>query len=364
MCPTKGRMPSTTCWPAGWISCSPRRRPSWARSAPASCAPLPSAPTSGWPRCPTCLPAPHRDSRTSTPARGSAISRRRIRRRRSLQPSTRASTTRCPSSRTRCCAKARSRWAARRRNSTASPTLNTRMASHRPATRRQAAMSAAGPLRILCSELEARALAPQLRAGTREIRLCHPGDLDAAHAEVGFISRDITGRSTKFEILPDTERFYRALRAARGLRWLPVHSAGLARDLHQEPQRRGVRVTASHGASDAVVAQTAIAGVLALARHFPHLLRAQRPHAWEPLLDDHLPRDLEGQRAVIVGWGGIGQRIGLLLQALGLEIAVARHSGEPAGAGIPTVRYGGLRGILPGASWLVLACPLTDATRG
>src|SRR5690606_40505344 len=67
------------------------------------------------------------------------------------------------------------------------------MASHRPATRRQAAMSAAGPLRILCSELEARALAPQLRAGTREIRLCHPGDLDAAHAEVGFISRDITG---------------------------------------------------------------------------------------------------------------------------------------------------------------------------
>lgn len=225
-------------------------------------------------------------------------------------------------------------------------------------------MSAAGPLRILCSELEARALAPQLRAGAREIRLCHPGDLDAAHAEVGFISRDITGRSTKFEILPDTERFYRALRAARGLRWLHVHSAGLDRDIYQELQRRGVRVTASHGASDAVVAQTAIAGVLALARHFPHLMRAQRRHAWEPLLDDHLPRDLEGQRAVIVGWGGIGQRIGLLLQALGLEIAVARHSGEPAGAGIPTVRYGGLRGILPGASWLVLACPLTDATRG
>src|SRR5690606_36515725 len=40
----------------------------------------------------------------------------------------------------------------------------------------------------------------------------------------------------------------------------------------------------------------------------------------------------------------------------------ARQSGEPAGAGIPTVRYGGLRGILPGASWQ--ASTSHDATRG
>ncbi|MCD0505291.1 NAD(P)-dependent oxidoreductase, partial [Bordetella petrii] len=86
--------------------------------------------------------------------------------------------------------------------------------------------------------------------------------------------------------------------------------------------------------------------------------------SWEPLLDDLMPRDLEGQHAVVVGWGGIGQRIGQLLQALGLEVSVARHGGEPAGAGMRTVRYSQLGDLLPGTAWLVLACPLTDATRG
>lgn len=225
-------------------------------------------------------------------------------------------------------------------------------------------MSAAPPLRILCSAQEAPRLAPCLESLGREVLLCHPGDPQALQADVAFISRDITGRSTKFEILPDTERFYAALRAARGLQWLHVHSAGLDRDVYQEIRQRGARVTASHGASDAVVAQMAITGLLALARHLPRLMRAQQRRAWEPLLDEHLPRDLEGQRAVVVGWGGIGQRIGQLLQALGLEVAVARHGGEPAGAGIRTVRYDGLGELLPHASWLVLACPLTDATRG
>ncbi|MBO9356272.1 D-2-hydroxyacid dehydrogenase [Bordetella petrii] len=219
------------------------------------------------------------------------------------------------------------------------------------------------PLRILCSELEARSLAPCLQGLGREIALCHPGDPQAAQAEIAFVSRDITGRSTKFEIQPDTERFYAALRATQGLQWLHVHSLGLDRDVYQEMHRRGARVTASRGASDAVVAQAALAGVLALARRLPRLFRAQQRHAWEPLFDEWMPRDLAGQRAVIVGWGGIGQRIGALLQALGLEISVARHGGEPAGDGIRTVRYGALGELVPGASWLVLACPLSDDTR-
>jgi len=220
------------------------------------------------------------------------------------------------------------------------------------------------PVLLLCSEREAPQLAARLPASGREVALCHPGDVRAAQARVAFISRDVTGRSTKFEIQPDTERFYAALRAAHGLQWLHVHSIGLDRDIYQELLRRGVRVTPSHGASDAVVAQMAVTGLLALARQLPQLMRAQQRHAWEPLLDARTPRDLEGQRAVVVGWGGIGQRIGRLLQALGLEVSVARHGGEPAGPGIRTVRYDGLRSILPGADWLVLACPLTDATRG
>ncbi|OZI45250.1 D-2-hydroxyacid dehydrogenase [Bordetella genomosp. 4] len=225
-------------------------------------------------------------------------------------------------------------------------------------------MTENSPLHILCSEKEAPLLAPQLGSLGRAIALCHPGDSQAAQAEVAFISRDITGRSTKFEIMPETERFYDAMRAAPNMQWLHVHSAGIDRDFYQEQQQRGVRVTASHGASDAVVAQAALTGLLALARKLPQLMRAQQQHKWEPLFGEHTPRDLQGQCAVIVGWGGIGQRIGQLLQALGLKVCVARHGGEPAGPDLRTVRYDGLRDILPEASWLILACPLTDTTRG
>lgn len=219
------------------------------------------------------------------------------------------------------------------------------------------------PVRILCSEQEAPRLAGPLRTLARDITLCHPGDRQAELADIAFVSRDITGRSTKFEIHPDTERFYSALRAARRLQWLHVHSIGLDRDIYQEVRARGARVTASHGASDAVVAQAAVAGLLALARHLPHLLRAQQRRLWAPLFDEWMPLDLEGQHAVIVGWGGIGQRIGQLLQALGLRISVARHSGRPAAPDIRTVSYSGLAELLPDAAWLVLACPLSDATR-
>jgi len=221
------------------------------------------------------------------------------------------------------------------------------------------------PLYILCSSKEAHALAPLLPTGKRPITLCHPGDANASLAQVALISRDVTGMSTKFVITPETEQFYKAVRAASDLQWMHVHSAGVDRDFYQQQQARGVRVTASQGASDAVVAQAALTGLLALARQLPFLMQAQQRHAWEPLLGEgRLPRDLSGQQAVVVGWGGIGQRIGQLLQGLGLQVTVARHGPEPAGPGLKTVRYGDLRNVLPTTTWLILACPLTDDTRG
>jgi phosphoglycerate dehydrogenase-like enzyme len=44
-------------------------------------------------------------------------------------------------------------------------------------------------------------------------------------------------------------------------------------------RERGVQVTTSSGANAMVVAHTALAGVLALARRFPQLLQAQREDA-------------------------------------------------------------------------------------
>lgn len=218
-------------------------------------------------------------------------------------------------------------------------------------------------IRILCSPAEAGVLRQALAGDGRRYTLCHPEPGRACDADIAFVSRDITGASTKFVITDDTARYYDAMRHAPSLRWVHVHSAGADRDIYQQLHARGVAITTSQGATDAVVAQTAIGGVLALARRFPLLAADQRDRAWRPLLGARTPRDLAGQHAVVVGWGGIGQRIGALLSALGLAVSVARHSATAVPQARHTVSYGDLPGLLPEADWLVLACPLTSATR-
>lgn len=183
-------------------------------------------------------------------------------------------------------------------------------------------------------------------------------DLDLA-----FISREVTGLSTKHELAPALRACYEVLRRSAGLRWVHIHSAGADRDIYVELRARGVSVTTSSGANAEVVAQTALAGLLALARRLPQLMAAQRAHRWAPLLGDRLPRDLAGQTAVIVGWGPIGQRIGTFLRLLGLRLIVVRTQAGPAQDGVEMVGFEDFRSVLPRADWLLLACPLTDQTR-
>jgi phosphoglycerate dehydrogenase-like enzyme len=110
-------------------------------------------------------------------------------------------------------------------------------------------------------------------------------------------------------------------------------------------------------------AQTAIAGILALTRRFPQLMDAQRERRWAPLYGDVMPPDLAGQTAVVVGWGPAGQRIGELLQVLGVKLIVVRHREEPVSPEVPTFTYAQMAQTLPAADWLVLVCPLSELTR-
>ncbi|RYY56922.1 MAG: D-2-hydroxyacid dehydrogenase, partial [Comamonadaceae bacterium] len=215
------------------------------------------------------------------------------------------------------------------------------------------------------SRQAAASLASELAAlprGRPQVLLA-PGDADAGLAEVAFVSRDVTGLSTKHEVLPDTQRMYDALLAAPALRWVHIHSAGADRPVYVQLRERGVRVTTSSGANAPVVAQNALLGVLALARQWPQLAAAQREHRWAPLIATGLPRDLQGQTAVVVGWGPVGQEIARLLRALGLRVVVVRRQAAAA-EGVTMVADTQLHEVLPTADWLLLACPLTERTRG
>ena len=226
------------------------------------------------------------------------------------------------------------------------------------------AVDAAGPLRLLLSFAAARDLSARVSEALGGASWTHvaPGDA-GTDFEVAFVSRDVTGLSTKHEVQPATQLFYDALLAAPSLQWVHVHSAGADRPVYVTLRERGVQITTSSGANAPIVALSALTGILALARHLRLLLEAQRERRWAPLFASGVPRDLEGQSAVVVGWGPIGQRIGALLQALGLRVAVARQSPLPARADIPTVQYRELHRLLPQADWLVLCCPLSEETR-
>lgn len=218
------------------------------------------------------------------------------------------------------------------------------------------------PLRILMSAAGVRQTAAGLAAalGGRPHAVVGPGE----DADVAFVSRDVTGLSTKHQLLPHTQAFHDALRAAPSLRWVHAHSAGADRPVYGELRARGVEVTTSSGANAGVVVQSALAGLLMLARRFPQLIEAQRERRWAPLVGSGLPRDLAGQTAVVVGWGPIGQGLGALLAALGLQVVAVRGGDAPAGAPAQrSLRYERLPEVLPQADWLLLACPLSERTR-
>lgn len=189
---------------------------------------------------------------------------------------------------------------------------------------------------------------------------------DVSGVEAAFLSRDLFAGGTRDRLNPAFLAFLEAAAGAPGLRWLHIFSAGADLWAYGPIRARGIRLTTSAGASAPVVAQAALAGLLALARQFPRCLAAQRRRAWEPLYGPGAPRDLGRQSALVVGTGPIGQEIGRLLKALGLATTGVRRNpdGQPPPGFDAAIGFDRFHDALPRTDWLVLACPLTDTTRG
>jgi D-2-hydroxyacid dehydrogenase (NADP+) len=219
-------------------------------------------------------------------------------------------------------------------------------------------------IRLLLSPIARERLSTRVEAIVKahnvEIVVVEPSARDV---DIAFITRDITGLSTKHRVLPETKAYYDALLQSPALRWVHIHSAGVDRPVYQELIARGVPVTPSEGINAREVAQSVLGGVLALAKKFPKLSKAQRAHHWAPTLGADLPRQLVGQTAVVVGWGPIGQQLATYLQMLDLKIVVVRNDASKQADEYETITYGQINSVLPRTDWLVLCCPLTEVTR-
>lgn len=183
-------------------------------------------------------------------------------------------------------------------------------------------------------------------------------------AEIAFMTREVTGKSSSRNPTPELAGFDAVVRKSPKLRWLQIHPAGAERPIYRDLRDRGVKVTTASGATAVTVSHSVLGAVIALNRRFPLLADAQRRHAWEPRLGERSPRDLAGQCAVIVGMGPIGRNIAGLLKVLGMRAIGVRRSPEPVEGCERTIAYADLPAVLPQADWLILCCPASPTTRG
>jgi len=142
-----------------------------------------------------------------------------------------------------------------------------------------------------------------------------------------------------------------AVAAATRLRWLNTSYAGVDWLPLAALAQREVALTCGSGLTAQQVAEFALLSMLAVAKDYPAVVRAQDRGEW--LAVPPGIRDLAGSRALVLGYGAIGQAIRRALEGLGVEV-VAVSRGRPRG----------WRHQLGAFDWIVLALPGTPETKG
>jgi len=186
----------------------------------------------------------------------------------------------------------------------------------------------------------------------------------SAAIEAAYYSRDIWEGSNRSNLSPAAAVFWPMVDGAPNLKWLQVMSAGADQPPYQASIERKVRFASGAGANAEPVAYTAFTGLMMLARGFPHWIETRAKRQWDPLLGARQPADIRGQTAIVIGMGHIGATIARCLQAMGVKTIGIRRKVAPATHFDRVVAMSQLDSLLPACDWLVLACPLTEETRG
>jgi D-2-hydroxyacid dehydrogenase (NADP+) len=177
-----------------------------------------------------------------------------------------------------------------------------------------------------------------------------------ATLRAGFLSPDM------LPFTPEYPRFLGIIRRAPNVEWLHCGHAGLDAPIFGELMDQGIELTNSPGATSEPIAQSVMAGLLALHRGVLHWVDAQRRHAWERRGIQH--PELRSQTIVVLGLGSIGQHVARFAQAFGLHVIGVRRN--PAGPADHVDEWAGpdrLHEVLPRADWLAITIPLTSRTR-
>jgi phosphoglycerate dehydrogenase-like enzyme len=165
--------------------------------------------------------------------------------------------------------------------------------------------------------------------------------------------------------IPDVDpaALARAVRANPRLRWVHAMAAGgggqvRAAGLTGEELER-VAFTTSAGVHGEPLAEFAVFGVLAGAKHLPRLLEQQRAREWS---GRWLMSQLSEQTVLVLGLGGIGRAVAAKLSALGMTVIGTSRSGASAPGVARTVHPAEIAEILGQVDAVVTTLPGTEAT--
>jgi len=125
-------------------------------------------------------------------------------------------------------------------------------------------------------------------------------------------------------------------------------------------EERGVAVTNASGVHTTNIAEYVVGAMISTAQRFPLAYERTEKREWRSFST----RELHGSTAAVVGLGAIGRAIADRLDAFGMDTVGVRYSPEKGGPTDEVYGFDGIHEAVAGAEYVVLACPLTDATRG
>lgn len=156
------------------------------------------------------------------------------------------------------------------------------------------------------------------------------------------------------------------LEKAPRLKFIQSISAGINQYDLDVLKAGGVRLASAQGVNMNAVSDHAMSLMLAISRRLPEARDNQAKKFWRPMQSDHAFREdeLAGKTVVVVGLGGIGNRVAKLAKAFDMHvIGVRRNNLSDKGHADEVHSFVELRKLLPRADFVVLNCPLTDETR-
>ncbi|GAA4058806.1 D-2-hydroxyacid dehydrogenase [Actinomadura miaoliensis] len=146
-----------------------------------------------------------------------------------------------------------------------------------------------------------------------------------------------------------------------GPRWVHTASAGVDRLLFPGIVDGDTVVTNSRGVFEEPIAEYVLGLVLCFAKDLHTTLRLQGERRWRHRETERVG----GKRALVVGTGPIGRAIARRLTAVGVRVEGVGRTGRPADPDLGRVHPAErLHDVLGEADYVILAAPLTPATRG